>query len=144
MPQTTCCFTAPNSPRGLVDHQAALWDPVIDWMRDDFGANFILAEGIVHVAQPREAIAIFGARLKSHVAALQLACLHTFTTLTGSALLSLAIAEGRLSVEEAWSAAHVDEDWNIGQWGEDEEAARRRSFRWLQMKAAAEVLQAAG
>ena len=51
-----------------------------------------------------------------------LAALHVMTGLSGSALLALAVALGRLTPEEAWAAAHVDEDWQIGQWGEDEEA----------------------
>lgn len=137
-------FYRADGPRELVDRQAELWDPVIDWMRDEFGANFILAEGVMHVNQPREALAVFGTRLRDHETSLELACLHTFTTLTGSALLALAIAEGRMSAEAAWAAAHVDEDWNISQWGEDEEARRRRAFRWAEMKAAADILRALG
>lgn len=135
-------FYRADSPRELVARQAELWDPVIDWLRDAFGANFILAEGVVHVAQPREALTVFASRLKLHDGALRLACLHTLTTLTGSALLALAIAEGRLAAEAAWAAAHVDEDWNIAQWGEDEEAARRRVRRWTEMRAAAQLLAA--
>ena len=46
------------------------------------------------------------------------------TTLTGSALLALAHARGHLAAEEAWAAAHVDEDWQISRWGEDAEASR--------------------
>ena len=55
-----------------------------------------------------------------------LAALHVMTGLSGSALLALAVALGRLTPEEAWAAAHVDEDWQIAQWGEDEEAKQRR------------------
>ena len=57
---------------------------------------------------------------------LRLAAVHVITTLTGSALLAGAMAHGRLTPEAAWTAAHVDEDWQIGQWGEDAEAAARR------------------
>ena len=63
--------------------------------------------------------------------------MNAITTLTGSALMALAFAEGRLTAEEAWKAAHVDEDWNIAQWGEDAEARARRDARWLEMQAAA-------
>ena len=139
------CYRA-GSPQELVKKQAEAWDPIIDWLRDELGANFVLAEGVMHVAQPREAIAVFGARLKNHAGAgegaLRLACLHTFTTLTGSAFLALAIAEKQMTAEEAWTAAHVDEDWNIALWGEDREAAARRSQRWAEMKAAGDVLAA--
>jgi chaperone required for assembly of F1-ATPase len=43
---------------------------------------------------------------------LELACLHTVTTLTGSAILALAFAHGRLDADETvWKLAHLDEDW---------------------------------
>ena len=55
------------------------------------------------------------------------------TTLTGSAVLALAVAHGFLSPEAAWRAAHVDEDFQAERWGADAEAmapreARRRDF----------------
>ena len=59
------------------------------------------------------------------------------TTLTGSALIALAVARGELSAEEAWEAAHVDEDWQMAHWGRDEAALQRRAYRWREMQAAA-------
>ncbi len=50
----------------------------------------------------------------------RLGALNVVTTLTGSALLALALAAGRLTTDEAWTAAHVDEDWNMRFWGRDE------------------------
>jgi len=44
--------------------------------------------------------------------------------------------------DEAWTAAHVDEDWNMGFWGRDEQAADRRAFRRREFDAAALVLAA--
>ncbi len=66
------------------------------------------------------------------------------TTLTGSALLALALAAGRLDVEAAWNAANVDEDWNMAQWGRDELALERRAVRFADMRAAATVLSLTG
>jgi chaperone required for assembly of F1-ATPase len=60
--------------------------------------------------------------------------------LTGSALLALALLNGRLTVEQAWQAAHVDEDWNMEQWGRDELALERRAARLAEMQAAGVVL----
>jgi len=57
-----------------------------------------------------------------------------------AALIALALAKGRLSADEAWAAAHVDEDWNIAQWGEDELAKQRHTFRLAEFRAAAMVL----
>jgi chaperone required for assembly of F1-ATPase len=58
------------------------------------------------------------------------------TTLTGSALLPLAVARGFLSPDAAWRAAHVDEDFEIERWGLDAEAAARREARWREFGAA--------
>ena len=72
--------------------------------------------------------------------AFRLAALHQITTLTGSLVLALAVAAGRLADEEAWALAHLDEDWNIELWGEDEDAAARRTNRFADMRAAALLL----
>jgi chaperone required for assembly of F1-ATPase len=42
--------------------------------------------------------------------------------------------------ETAWTAAYIDEDWQAGQWGKDDEAATRRAARWREMAAASFVL----
>ena len=131
-----------ETPESLVEAQSSHWDPVLDWAQSELGAVFETGEGISFIKQPKEAIAAFGSALKRHDTPLELACLHTFTSLTGSALLSLAIAENFLDAENAWSAAHVDEDWNIDRWGEDHEAAQRRAQRWLEMSAAEALLLA--
>ena len=70
------------------------------------------------------------------------AALHVVTTLTGSALLALALRERVLGADQVWAAAHVDEDWNADQWGVDEEAASRRAARLKDFSAAVAVLEA--
>jgi len=47
---------------------------------------------------------------------------------------------GQLSSEAAWQAAHVDEDWNMEQWGKEELALQWRAFRFAEFAAAAMVL----
>ena len=64
------------------------------------------------------------------------------TTLTGSALLALALMRGVLDSDQVWASAHVDEDWNIEQWGVDEEVAARRATRLVDFRAAARILKA--
>ena len=132
------CYRA-SSPRGLVERQARHWDPILDWAREALDADFALGEGVVYVAQPQAALA--AARAAIPTDPWRLGAVHAATTLTGSALLALALANGRLTVEEAWQAAHVDEDWNMEQWGRDEAALERRAFRFAEMQAAATVLR---
>ena len=40
------------------------------------------------------------------------------------------------------AAAHVDEDWNVAQWGADEEAMSRRAAKQIDYEAAVRILQA--
>jgi chaperone required for assembly of F1-ATPase len=70
------------------------------------------------------------------------AATHVVTTLTGSALLALALLHGVRDAEQVWRAAHVDEDWNAEQWGQDEEAASRRAARRVDFDAASRILAA--
>src|SRR6202790_478194 len=135
-------FYRAGHPEALVAREAALWDPVVFWAADTLGAHFILAEGIVHVRQPDSAIAAARAALPADP--WSIAALHVVTTLTGSALLALALMRGVLDEDQVWSAAHVDEDWNSEQWGIDGEVASRRAGRLLDFKAAARVLNALG
>jgi chaperone required for assembly of F1-ATPase len=132
------CYRA-SSPRGLVERQALHWDPIVEWVRDALGVRLLLSEGVVHVAQPEAALAAARAAIPRDP--WRLGAVHTATTLTGSALLALALAHGRLAADEAWAAAHVDEDWNMEQWGRDELALERRAFRFAELEAAALVLQ---
>jgi chaperone required for assembly of F1-ATPase len=133
------CYRA-DGPKGLAAQQARLWDEVIAWAKDALHAPLNLAEGVVHVAQPEASLAA----LRKEIAGLDafaLAALHVMTALTGSALLGLAVALKRLTPEEAWAAAHVDEDFQISQWGEDEEAKARRAARKADFDAAARLLE---
>ncbi|MGB3022318.1 MAG: ATPase, partial [Methyloceanibacter sp.] len=97
-------------------------------------------EGVMHVAQDEASLEAIKRRI-ARFDAWSLAALHVITGLTGSALLGLAVGLKRLSPEEAWTAAHVDEDWQIGQWGEDEEARIRRENRKRDFDAGASLLR---
>jgi chaperone required for assembly of F1-ATPase len=132
------CYRA-DAPAGLVESQARAWDPVLLWVRDQFGARFVLAQGVVHVPQPQEAIAAIRAAVPAEP--WRLGALSAITTLTGSALLALALAHGALAAEAAWAAAHVDEDWQMSQWGRDELALARRQYREAEFQAAVTVLE---
>jgi chaperone required for assembly of F1-ATPase len=132
-------FYRAGHPEALVAREAAQWDPIVFWAADALGAHFILAEGIVHVRQPDTAIAAARAALPTDP--WSIAALHVVTTLTGSALLALALMRGVIDQDQAWAAAHVDEDWNIEKWGGDEEVAARRAARLVDFRAAAAVLK---
>lgn len=131
-------FYRAGHPAALAAREAACWDPVLFWAAETLGAHFILAEGITHVRQPDSAIAAARDTLPSDP--WSIAALHVITTLTGSALLALALWHGVLDSARAWAAAHVDDDWNAEQWGVDDEVVARRAARLVDFEAAVRIL----
>jgi len=135
------CYRA-EGPENLVLRQQEQWDPVLDWAASHHGACFELIEGVMPREQPRDATAAFSAVLRKYDAPIELAVLHTVTTLTGSAILALAFAEGHLAAEDIWKLAHLEEDWTAEHWGEDAEAQNRREKRHAEFQAAVAVFEA--
>jgi chaperone required for assembly of F1-ATPase len=133
-----------EAPQGLALRQCAAWDPVVDWADVTLGARFNWASGMAFHAQSEPALHAARAAIPRSDTAndiWRLGAIHSITTLTGSALIALAVAQGALDAAQAWAAAHVDEDWNMEQWGRDEIALALRTERFAEMQAAASVLQ---
>jgi chaperone required for assembly of F1-ATPase len=133
------CYRA-EGPKGLVSLQSKHWDPILAFAKHGLLAKMRLSEGVMHVEQPPTSLEAIKERLNTFDPWSR-AALHVMTGLSRSALLALAVALGRLTPEEAWAAAHVDEDWQIAQWGDDEEAKQRRANRWRDFAAAARMLK---
>lgn len=137
------CYRA-GEPEKLVALESAHWDPVLDHARIRHGARFRLAEGIGFVEQPREAIAAVAQALQPYRAPAMLAALHVLTTISGSALVALAVADGAVTPDAGFAAGEVDADFEISLWGSDEEAASFRAARERDFLAAAALLAALG
>ncbi len=132
------CYRA-GEPAGLVEREAHYWDPVIAWAEAQLAARFVMISGLVHQPQPEPTLRAVGAHLGARDA-FQLTALHNLSTLTGSALLALALEAEFLDPDAAWIAAHVDEDWQIEQWGADAVAEARRAARRAEFDASIEFL----
>ena len=125
------CYRA-DTPRELIARQAEVWDPLLAWGRRRFDVDFRTTCGIVHVAQPEATVGQLG----HAVAALdpfRLAGLSPLVAIGGSLVAGLAVLEGQITAEQAWTAVTVDEQWQREQWGADAEAevaleAKRRDF----------------
>jgi chaperone required for assembly of F1-ATPase len=136
------CYRA-STPLGHAALQQERWDPILAWGRDTQGLRFMLAEGIVHVIQPESTLQRM-AELVGRPDAFSLAALHTITTITGSAILMLALLKRAVTPAAAWAAATADEDWQESQWGVVDEAAARRAQRLADFQAACRLLDLVG
>ncbi|HUB96133.1 MAG TPA: ATP12 family protein [Stellaceae bacterium] len=122
------CYRADDPPE-LVARQHRAWQPLVDWVRERHGARLEVASGIMPCPQPEASLAA----LTACVAARdpwQLAALNLATAACGSLVVALALAEGQLDAEQAFSVAELDASFEIERWGEDaEQTARRRALK---------------
>ncbi|MET3590080.1 chaperone required for assembly of F1-ATPase [Bartonella silvatica] len=132
-------FYRAQTPQELVQRQCEQWDPLLDWAEKKFGTHFHLTEGLMHIEQSSEAIQAVSNYLRKIQSPYMLAAVHAMTTLTGSALIALAVAARQIDVDHAWDIAHLDENWMMEQWGTDEEAMVRRAHKKNEFISAATV-----
>lgn len=129
------CYRA-DEPPGLVARQTAEWDPLLDWARRRYDVHFEIVTGIMHRPQPAATVT----RLSEAAAArdaFALAALSPLTTIGGSLVAALAVAEGAVGAEDAFAATHLEELWQAEQWGEDALAREARDARRADFLAAA-------
>lgn len=123
------CYRA-ELPAELVALQMAGWDPVLQWAADALGAPLVTGQGILPISQPESSLARLG-ELVAQQDAFSLTGFHDLVAMTGSLVLALAVTHGQLKPNQAWDLSRIDEDWQISQWGDDDEAlavaSRKRS-----------------
>jgi chaperone required for assembly of F1-ATPase len=136
------CYRA-SEPDSLVARQAAAWDPLLGWARRRYDVDFETVAGVMHRPQPTNSCAQLAQAVAARDA-FALAGLSPLVTLSGSLVIGLAVAEGAVEAEEAWSAASVDEQWQAEKWGEDAEAAAALEARRRDFLAAARFLDLLG
>ncbi|MBX2856465.1 MAG: ATPase [Rhodobacteraceae bacterium] len=139
------CYRA-EGPEGLIAAQAQVWDPLLEWAAESLGARLICVQGVMHAAQPPQALAALRAAVARR-SVIGLAALHELTTISGSLLLALGVDHTHLDPEAAWTASRIDEEWQIAQWGSDAEAeavAERRRGDFLAAARLAALLREIG
>ncbi len=138
--ETDMLFYRVDSPAELVNLQKAAWDPVLEQFAGEMSAIFTLTDGITHVKQPTQSVSIIRQDIEN-ADEFTLAAMATLTNLTGSVLLPAAFRLGWIDQAALQHAAHVDEDWQISQWGPDDEAEARRAFREHEMAVACRLIE---
>ncbi|HEY2033592.1 MAG TPA: ATP12 family protein [Rhizomicrobium sp.] len=133
------CYRA-EYPEELHERQAATWDPLLDWAAQRHGARLKVAHGIVFHEQPTKALAGLQEAIDAQDD-FALAALHNAATITGSLVIALALVDGHLTAEEAFSAATLDDAFQSEKWGTDEEAQLRLKRLAAELSAAERFLR---
>lgn len=133
------CYRAEH-PAELVTLQDRIWNPLCDWINEKLAIDLKISKGIIFVEQDNDNLEKIRAMLEG-LNSFKLTALHGLITVTGSVTIGYSLYCGRLTIEEAWNAGHLDENFQVSQWGSDEEAEERRQALKRELKNSHDFLQ---
>ena len=134
------CYRA-HQPPDLAARQREGWDPLLDWVRQQHGVQMAVAEGLTHVDQAPEAITALR-RAFEGLDSFTLGALHVIASITGSAVLALAVGQGETSGAHAFQLSRIDEIYQAEKWGQDAEAVKRATALARELDKAVELIAA--
>ncbi len=109
----------------LRDKQDREWQPVLDWVKQEFEAEFFPTDDLVPMDQEDAS----KAKIIKYISSLSdfgLTTAYLISANTGSVLLSVAMLKGKLNAEQVYDISLLDELWQAELWGKDEEAEEKR------------------
>jgi chaperone required for assembly of F1-ATPase len=132
------CYRA-HQPPELASRQCAGWDPLLDWVRQRHGAHMRVAEGLTPVEQSDDALLALREAIQAQ-GPFALGALHVIASITGSAVLALALAEGIISGACAFDLSRIDETYQAEKWGADTQAGKRATNLARELDKAVELM----
>ena len=132
-----------EGPPKLAAREAEVWDPLLAWAAARYDVAWTVTTGILHAAQPPATLARIAAAFAAQDG-IRLAALNQVVTITGSAVIALALLERHIDADAAWAAGHLDELWQAEQWGTDPLAETAWADKRGGLDAAARLLDLLG
>jgi len=133
----TLCYRVEH-PQELVNMQQRLWDPILEWFCNTFDVSITATQNLLGPTVPEATVD----RLTQHMISQRHETLHGFVFAVESlksVILALAVAEGRVGVEEAVYLSRLEVEYQTKMWGTVEWQHDVEMFD-LQARVAAAVL----
>lgn len=118
------CYRA-DQPEELVRQQNQIWNPLLENLKQFHHIDLKVTTGVMFQEQSPKQIKKIKAIIDA-IETFELTAFYGMTTVTGSVTIGVNLFEDRISLDEAWNAGHLDENFQTSQWGSDEEAEERR------------------
>ncbi len=109
----------------LVSRQEKVWSPIIRWANEVIHAEFKHTNMLDIPEGSKESAYQLKVFLES-LSDKELAAFYSAALNMKSVLLAMAMVKGKITAEEAFQAAFLDELWQNEKWGSDEVAVKRR------------------
>lgn len=116
----------PDEP--LYVRQQEVWEPIVSAFEARHGVRFVRISGIIHRPQCEDTLVKLRGALTGQCPFI-LASIETMTHLAASLITGLSAAQPGAEALALWQAASLEEEWQMEQWGRDEEAEERSKKR---------------
>ena len=133
------CYRA-SSPTELIERQTTAWDPFLDWVNGALKVSMKISSGVMFIEQDVDEMQKLKAPIYN-MTPFQLTAFHELVTITGSLIGAYAFVEKAFTADQIWLASQVDEEWQIEQWGSDEEAVASSKNKYSDFKIGCEFFQ---
>eukprot|EP00898_Chlorokybus_atmophyticus_P008007 jgi/Chlat1/8207/Chrsp76S07642 len=108
------CCRAESGP--LAERQKELWDPLVQWSREDLGVELAVSDSIFGVRQPKAALDSIAQMLRP-MTSWEISAIESLAGAARSVVIALAVVKGRLSMDEALQVIRCEEDYQTKEWG---------------------------
>ena len=132
------CYRA-ESPVELIARQAKNWDPLLDWAARELDAPLRKTHGVIAVNQSETSIQNLQ-KIIEDFGLFQLTAFYDLVKLSGSLVLALAVSRAYISPQEGWALSRIDDEWQIEQWGVDDDAQKLAESKQNDFENAAHAL----
>ncbi len=120
----TLLFRSPDAAE-LIEEERKIWDPIVDWAKECMEADYVPSESLEIPLENNASLPVCRCFWKvCRIRSWRL--FYEASRITKSVLLAAALIRKRLTAEEAFKAAFLEEIWQADKWGHDEEADKRR------------------
>lgn len=107
------------------------WSPLIDWVNETYDLSIEPYKELFGTKQPQQVADKLAAVIATYDS-WKLAAFEKAVHTSKSFIIALALVEGRLSVEDAAQASHVEVQSQIDRWGEVEDSEYCASLSYRQ------------
>jgi chaperone required for assembly of F1-ATPase len=134
----TLCYRAENPD--LYARQEREWNEVLAWATARYDVHFHVTQGLLPLEQPETTLMRLRAALEA-MSAMEMAAVSVLTQCYSSLILALAVYHRRYDAYTAFVLSRMEEDYQAGLWGEDEEAKKRTTALRADALSAAQFLE---
>ena len=112
------------STETFLNRQEKIWQPIINWAKEELNVSFRVTDGISPITQSQETLCAMEDILAT-LTDLEITAVSSVVTATGSLIVGLALEADVISPDTAADISILDEVYQMERWGKDKNLSDR-------------------